>query len=162
MRKRRLATLLATAAMATASALAVGPPAHASTYGFELQNAFDSQCLQPAGGSSGLGVYIVLASCNGSLAQRWAAAPASSGVHLVNLSTGLCLDARGRATPGTPIEQWTCDWISNEDWKFPGGQLASGVSGTYTDCVSLPYGTPYVGLGICFDGIWQIWYRHLP
>ena len=165
MRKHRLATLVAAAAMATASALAASP-AHASTYGFELQNAETSWCLQPTGGSSGPGVDVVQAICNGSLAQRWAFAPASSGYHVVNLSTGLCLDARGGAALGTPIEQWTCDWISNENWKTPYGyELASGVSGTYTYCVGVVdsvFGpSTLVDLQPCFGTSGQLWYRYL-
>ena len=69
---------------------------------------------------------------------------------------------RGGAVSGTPVEQWPCDWISNENWKFPGGQLSSGVSGTYTQCVTVPYGLPYMELGLCTNGVWQIWYRPSP
>jgi galactose oxidase len=166
MRSHRLAALVAAAAMATASALAAASPAYASTYGFEIQNAETGWCLQPAGGSSAPGALVVQATCNGSLAQRWATAPASSGVHLVNLSTGLCLDARGGADSGTPIEQWTCDWISNENWKTPLGYLGSGVSGTYTYCVTpvqefLGLSTS-VALQPCLGWADQVWYRYLP
>jgi Ricin-type beta-trefoil lectin domain-like len=163
MRNHRLAALAAAAAMATASALAVAPPAHAATANsFELESAYNYECLQPTDGSSGQGVLIVEASCDGSLAQQWAVASASSGFHLVNRSSGLCLDARGGAVSGVPVEQWSCDWISNEDWKFPGGQLSSGVSGTYTHCVTVTYEYPGMELGLCTDGSWQIWYHQLP
>ena len=163
MRHHRLATLVAAAAMAAASALAVAPPAHAGTQGFELQSAYNFECIQPAGGSAGAGVFIVQDACNGSLVQQWTATRSSSGYHLINLSTGLCLDARGPALSGTPVEQWPCDWISNENWKFIGAlQLASGVSGTYTHCLTVPYGLPYVDLGLCTAGIWQAWYKPSP
>lgn len=65
MRHHRLAALLAAVAMATASALAAASPAHAETEGFELQSACNLECIQPAGGSSGLGVLIVQDTCNG-------------------------------------------------------------------------------------------------
>ena len=81
--------------------------------------------------------------CNGSLAQQWAVASSSSGFHLVNRFSGLCLDARGGAANGTPVEQWTYDWISNENWSWGNGRMSgqvleSGVSGTYNHCVSSP------------------------
>ena len=61
-------------------------------------------------------------------------------VHLVNRSSNLCLDARGGATNGTPIQQWTCDWISNENWSFgiTNNLLSSGVSNTFSHCVATP------------------------
>jgi galactose oxidase len=166
MRNHRLVTLLAAAAMATVSGLAVASPAHAETANsFEIQSVL---CLQPAGGSSGLGVGIVQGICNGSLAQQWAVASSSSGFHLVNQSSGLCLDARGEAVNGTPVEQWTCDWISNENWSWGNGQvLESGVSGTFNHCVSSPGESTWfvqdVYLQSCNSQLFQqTWYHHLP
>jgi galactose oxidase len=166
MRNHRLVTLLAAAAMATVSGLAVASPAHAETANsFEIQSVL---CLQPAGGSSGLGVGIVQGICNGSLAQQWAVASSSSGFHLVNQSSGLCLDARGEAVNGTPVEQWTCDWISNENWSWGNGQvLESGVSGTFNHCVSSPGESTWfvqdVYLQSCNGQLFQqTWYHHLP
>ena len=167
MRKHRLATLVAAAAMTAASALAAAAPAHAGTQGFELQSAYTFECLQPAGGSSGAVIYQ--ATCNGSLVQQWTAprsSSSSSAYHLVNLSTGLCLDARGGAADGTPIELWPCNWISNENWKFMGDLwLASGISGTYTYCISEVnglFGTSLVDLARCGDLAWQAWYKPSP
>jgi Ricin-type beta-trefoil lectin domain len=88
-----------------------------------------------------LGEAIVQETCNGSVAQQWTVALVSSTkVHLVNRSSNLCLDARGGATNGTPIEQWTCDWISNENWSFgiTNNLLSSGVSNTFSHCVATP------------------------
>jgi hypothetical protein len=64
----------------------------------------------------------------------------STKVHLVNRANGLCLDARGGAANGTPIEQWVCDWISNENWGFgiTNEDLASRVSNTYSYCITTP------------------------
>jgi galactose oxidase len=170
MRNHRLVTLLAAAAMATVSGLAVASPAHAETANsFEIQSVL---CLQPAGGSSGLGVGIVQGICNGSLAQQWAVASSSSGFHLVNQSSGLCLDARGEAVNGTPVEQWTCDWISNENWSWGNGRMSgqvleSGVSGTYNHCVSSPgewtWFVQDVYLQSCNGQLFQqTWYHRLP
>jgi hypothetical protein len=174
MRNHRLVTLVAAAAMATVSGLAVASPAGASTANsFEIQSVYSFMCLQPAGGSSGLGVGIVQGICNGSLAQQWAVASSSSGFHLVNRSSGLCLDARGGAANGTPVEQWTCDWISNENWRWAssgvenGQELVSGVSGTYSHCVSSPgewtWFVQDAYLQSCNSQSWpQAWYHRLP
>jgi hypothetical protein len=97
MRNHRLATLVVAAAMVTASSLAVASPAHAGIAIFELENVYIHECLQPTGGSSGLGVAIATYPCDGgSLAQQWTI----SGIHLVNRSSGLCLGARGGAVVG--------------------------------------------------------------
>jgi len=177
MRNHRLATLVAAAAMATAAGLAVASPAHAETATFVLQNEENDGCLQPAGGSSALGAAIVEEPCNGSLAQQWTATPASAGVHLVNSSSDLCLDARGGAVNGTPVEQWTCDWISNENWSsgppvttrrlsiygpvgppVTGEELVSRVSGTSSYCVSED-GFPGIPLSLnsCFSTAGELW-----
>jgi Ricin-type beta-trefoil lectin domain-like len=175
MRNHRLATLVAAAAMATASGLVVASPAHAATATFVLQNENSGGCLQPAGGSAALGAAITQEACNGSLAQQWTPTPASSGVHLVNMSSGLCLDARGGAVNGTPVQQWTCDSISNENWSsgppvttrqsflgdpgplVTGEELISGVSGTSSHCVSagLFYGVP-LSLMSCTSQSWEL------
>jgi hypothetical protein len=173
MRKHRLVALLAAAAMATASGLAVASPAHAATAdSFEIQSVYSFLCLQPAGGSSGLGVGIVQGICNGSLDQQWAVASSSSGFHLFNRFSGLCLDARGGAVNGTPVEQWTCDWISNENWNWGNGRmggqvLVSGVSGTYNHYVSShgewTWFVQDVYLQSCNSQSWpQTWYHRLP
>jgi Ricin-type beta-trefoil lectin domain-like len=162
MRNHRLATLVVAAAMATASGLAVASPAHAEIAIFQLVSGANGQCLQPAGGSSAPGAAIAQEPCNLGLAQQWIVTSASSGVHLVNRSSGLCLDARGGPDFATPIEQWPCDWISNEDWKYGDGQqLASGVSGTYTYCIG-SWGD-YAGLqpylNYCNGAPGELWYR---
>jgi hypothetical protein len=101
-------------------------------------------CLQPVNGS--LGAAIVQEPCNGSAAQQWTEEPgsASNTLHFVNGSSGLCLDARGGATNATPIEQWTCDWITNENWgnsvenNLMNENLVSRVSGTDSYSISTP------------------------
>jgi hypothetical protein len=122
MRNHRLATLVAAAAMATASGLVVASPAHAATATFVLQN-----------------------------------------------------ENSGGAVNGTPVQQWTCDSISNENWSsgppvttrqsflgdpgplVTGEELISGVSGTSSHCVSagLFYGVP-LSLMSCTSQSWEL------
>jgi Ricin-type beta-trefoil lectin domain-like len=81
------------------------------------------KCLQPAKGSSADGASIVLEPCDGSAAQSWALHFMTSGFfhehtwyRVINQSSHLCLDARGGAVNGTPIQQWPCSGISDEKW----------------------------------------------
>jgi Ricin-type beta-trefoil lectin domain-like len=145
----RLSALLLAAAIATGSSLAVASPSLADSPIVQLQSHASGKCLQPVNGSPG--AAIVQETCNGSVLQQWTqgSSEASGGtdsnsLHFVNRSSQLCLDARGGATNGTPIQQWMCDWISNENWAFGVGnnqyneELVSRVSGTWSYCISTP------------------------
>jgi Ricin-type beta-trefoil lectin domain-like len=147
--RARASLIAAAAAMATGSSLAVAPPSQADSPIVQLQSHESGKCLQPVNGSPG--ASIVQEPCNGSLSQQWTQGPSvdsggtdANSLHFVNRSSQLCLDARGRATNGTPIQQWTCDWISNENWAFGVGntqyneELVSRVSGTWSHCISTP------------------------
>src|SRR5258708_17128083 len=56
--------------------------------------------------------------CNCGAAQQWMEISVGSNIfHYKNVLGGLCLDARGRAKNGTPVQQWTCNRIGNESWQ---------------------------------------------
>ncbi len=98
-------------------------------------------CLQPVGGSNNLGDAIVQEPCNGSAAQIWEVVNVSSSLfHLINSVSHLCLDARGGATNGTPVQQWTCNAITNINWRInpANNLLTSAVSNTSNHCVTTP------------------------
>ncbi len=87
----------------------------------------------------------------------------STTVHLVNRSSHLCLDARGGATNGTPVQQWPCNGISNEKWTFgiTNNLLGSAVSGTFSHCIATPGaqdGLP-MELRFCNGDAAQVWNR---
>ncbi len=130
----------------------------------KLVSAESWKCLQPVSGSSSPGDAIVQEPCNGSRAQQWTIRQVSSTkVHLVNRSSNLCLDARGKAVNGTPIQQWPCNWISNENWSFgiTNNLLSSGVSNTFSHCVATPGfqdGLP-MELRFCNGNASQLWMR---
>jgi hypothetical protein len=141
MRNHRLVKRLLAAAIATAAVLAVASPAQAEDPIVKLVSGENGKCLQPVNGSLNQGAAIVQEPCNGSVAQQWTVKSVSSTkVHLVNRSSHFCLDARGRATNGTPIQQWTCNKISNENWSFgiTNNLLSSGVSNTFSHCIATP------------------------
>jgi hypothetical protein len=93
------------------------------------------KCLEPAKGSSANGAAIVQVACDGSAAQFWTMHFMASGFannhtwyQMINQSTHQCLDARGGAVNGTPIQQWPCSGISNEKWSTSNCQTAGGVT----------------------------------
>jgi len=128
--------------------LAGAPPARADDTFLPIQNFGNYKCLQPENGSLELGAAIVQEPCDSNNpAQLWQAIPLGGdgfSFHYMNQASQLCLDARGGASNGTPIQQWTCNWISNEKWQpgssFPGvaHSLTSQVSGTSSHCLDVP------------------------
>jgi hypothetical protein len=130
----------------------------------KLVNSESGKCLQPLNASTTQGVAIVQETCNGSTAQQWTVTSVSSTkVHLVNMASHLCMDARGGAVNGTPVQQWTCNKITNENWSFgiTNNLLSSGVSNTFSHCVATP-GTQNdlpMSLRACSAIPSQIWNR---
>jgi hypothetical protein len=135
------------------TAAVAGVPASAAAD--EIYNFGSDQCLQPANGSTQQGAAIVQQPCNGSAAQEWTEVSFGNNIfHYVNDLSGLCLDARGRAANGTPVQQWTCNSISNEKWQ-PGEDfgdtippLISRVSGTHSHCLDIPGAQLTAGLAM--------------
>jgi hypothetical protein len=140
----------------------------------DIHNALSKMCLQPMNGSKELGAKIVQVPCDGSLAQQWKNVSVPKGnVHYVNQLSGLCLDARGAAANQTPIEQWTCDSITNENWIYAEGfgvtaptlysAIANtGTAGTVDYCLDMPGAQPTPGLAmqiyVCNGTIAQKWF----
>jgi hypothetical protein len=159
----KIATLLFASAMAATTGLAVAP-AQADDPIVKLVSAQNNKCLQPVNESTNQGDAIVLMTCSGRAAQQWTVQLVSStAVHLRNRASNLCLDARGGATNGTPIQQWTCNWISNEKWGFgiTNNLLGSFVAGTASYCIATPGnddGLP-MELRFCDGDESQLWNR---
>jgi hypothetical protein len=114
--------MLVAMALATAGGAAAGTPAPAPTQVVTLMSVSSGECLQPINGSLTQGDAVVQQRCDGSAAQQWTITnldcSTCTSVHLINGASHLCLDARGDGANGTPIQQWTCDSISNENWNF--------------------------------------------
>ena len=117
------------------------------TSGARILNPRSLKCLQPVSGSTNVeGAVIVLATCDtANAAQYWVKVPVSGNVaHYVNQSSQMCLDARGAAVNGTPVQQWQCDKITNENWQYAqdsgdtAPKLIARVSGTNTYCLAIP------------------------
>jgi hypothetical protein len=107
--------------------------------------------------------------CNNRPAQQWKAVSMGGRVfHFVNSLSGLCLDARGKAVNHTPVQQWTCNKISNENWESPEVSsddippLISRVSGTRSYCLDVPGGQTSAGLAVqiyrCNGTVAQDWF----
>jgi hypothetical protein len=137
--RNQLVTLLFAAI--TAAGATIPRPAHAEDVIIKLVNAASGKCLQPVNGSLSQGAAIVQETCNGSVAQQWLVTSAlTTKLHVVNRASQFCLDARGKAVNGTPIQQWTCNKITNENWSFglSNNLLSSGISNTFSHCVATP------------------------
>jgi hypothetical protein len=128
-------------------------------------NIHTNKCLQPLNGSTAQGAAIIQTGCNSSnKAQQWLP---QVGGHFQNVLSGLCLDARGKAKNGTPVQQWTCDQISNENWDAEvgppgiGAPVKSQVSGSNRYCLDVPGGkaTDQLPMQIygCNGSVAQIW-----
>lgn len=130
----------------------------------KLVSVSSGMCLQPIKGSTVQGDAIVQQPCDGSVAQQWTVHLVSSTkVHLINRLSNLCLDGRGKAVNGTPIQQWTCNGITNENWSFgiTNNLLSSGISNTFSHCVATPgaqAGLP-MSLRFCDGDASQLWNR---
>jgi len=164
MRKNRIGALLFVSAIVITVGLAVASPARAEYPIVRLVSVQNGMCLQPVNGSLNQGDAIVQAPCNGSLAQQWTDEPVSwTSTHLVNRASHLCLNARGGARNGTPIQQWTCNWISNQKWNFgiTNNLLGSNVSGTGSHCIATPGGQAGLPMELrfCDGNAAQLWNR---
>ena len=152
-------------AVVTAASLTVASLANADTSG-PIRNAGNQKCLTPVDPSQGATVVQHPCDIDRSIvnrAQEWDAVCKDVGcsiVHMVNHESLLCLDARGGATNGTPIQMWPCNSISNENWDYgpnPGESgrsnfvLRSRVSGTRSHCLDVPGSQDVDGLSM------QLW-----
>ena len=174
MRRLRNATFAVCLAAVASGVSGVTTVAHASTSEpLTISNFGNNLCLQPVGGSTAAGAAIVQEPCDGSPAQTWFEYPAGGTIgHYMNSSSGLCLDARGGAVNGTPVQQWVCNSISNENWEYPDvpsddiPPLISRVSGTSTHCLDVPgaQSTPGLAMQIyrCNGSEAQLWWQWPP
>jgi Ricin-type beta-trefoil lectin domain len=135
----------------------------------QIGSFFANNCLQPVNESTAQGAAIVQMPCNNSPAQQWRAVSMGGRVfHFVNSLSGLCLDARGGAVNHTPVQQWTCNKITNENWESPEVSdddippLISRVSGTRSYCLDVPGAQKSAGLAVqiyrCNGTVAQIWF----
>jgi hypothetical protein len=174
--------LLVVSPVLQAQAPKLVPPS--TTPPVEVNSVLSGMCLQPINGSMEQGATIVQEPCTGSPEQTWVWALPNGdtgwiwGVlmqsgsttstlmpwvtHLINGLSGLCLDARGPAANGTPVQQWTCNQISNENWEAgtsDTGILKSLVSGTGKYCLTGGNNTPGLAMQIysCNNSSAQIW-----
>ena len=155
-------------AMAAMSAILGTPAAHSqfppppTTNGPIYSIASNKKlCLQPASvpdGTSPQGASIILEPCNGSLLQQWQRVSVSGSVtdHYMNQFSGLCMDAHGSAVNHTPVQQWTCNSITNERWAYASTDntnvhgpivqslIGGGPANTYF-CLDIPGGQATAG-----------------
>jgi hypothetical protein len=130
-----------------------------------IQNVGSRKCLQPVDESLDEGAPVIQTTCNGSAFQLWEVIPTTPPPTIFllrNVGSGKCLETAGGAANHQPINQWTCNWISNERWDSPSqGVLRSRVSGSTTHCLDVPGGTSedvWVQLYRCNNTFAQYWF----
>jgi hypothetical protein len=166
MNRQRITTLVLAAVLTASVSLAGSARAHASV----LQNIGTGKCLQPIAGAFDEGAPIVQQPCDGGSAQEWALVSlGGTKFRIKSLHSGYCLETRLGATNGSPIDQWECNWISNEIWDtgytpYPLPAvvaLTSRVSGTASHCLDVPGNLGYGGLAMqlyrCNGTVAQRW-----
>jgi hypothetical protein len=152
----------------TASAFQVVPPPPGGYPApIALRTGLNKDCLQPINKSTDQGAAIVQVVCDATAAQVWILQNVGNGnFHVMNALSGLCLDARGSATNRTPVQQWTCNGITNENWEMVGGGFSvnfkSRVAGSSNFCLDVPGGQTTVGLAMqiygCNGTASQLWF----
>jgi hypothetical protein len=166
-----LSALVATGLSAAyAAAFQVDPPPPPGLLApISLATDWSGNCLQPINKSMDPGAAIVEEKCTGVAENVWILIDVGNGsFHLMNGLSGLCLDARGAATNRTPVQQWTCDQITNENWEFLAvagapykAVLRSRVSGSSSYCLDVPGGNSAPGTAMqiytCNNTTSQIW-----
>jgi chitinase len=102
------------------------PPA--STSWFTLKNGASNKCFDNTGGSTATNTQMDQWTCgSGNSNQKWKLVDLGNGwSHIVNQTSGLCLDNGGSTANSTYIEQYNCVNSSNLEW-----QLVSVGSGYY-------------------------------
>ncbi|MGH2942907.1 MAG: RICIN domain-containing protein [Solirubrobacteraceae bacterium] len=166
MKRHSILALVLAGLFTSAMSLGISASADAS----DIHNIGNSKCLQPINGSMELGAAIVQKSCDASAAQDWTLISlGGTRYRFKSRLSGLCLDARGGATNGTPVVQWICNGISNEIWDtrfspFPLPAvvtITSRVSGTTSHCLDVPGNQDLDGLAMqlwrCNDTRAQLW-----
>lgn len=182
MRRIRLVALLFAAAAMAAISLTVASPASADTLG-PFVNLGNGLCIQPEGNSINAGARIVQQPCYTSTGaarnrfQEWdfiCVGSSCNVFHVQNHGSLLCLDVKGGAANGTPIIQWPCNTISNENWNFgpnPTGNagifsLKSRVSGSNSHCLDVPGASAVIGVAMqlfqCNSSAAQLWTAPAP
>jgi hypothetical protein len=150
-------------------ALALSAKAAAQNPAFQFFNSHTGMCLEPQNESMLQGTAIVQQPCKASGAQEWIYVDlGSAGDQFENALTGMCFDVRGGAANHTPIQQWTCNGISNEKWKIfvpakgaVGAPVQSEVAGSSGYCLDIPGGQTTAGLAMqiykCNQTVSQLW-----
>jgi hypothetical protein len=165
--QRKTARLMLAAAAAVGLTAAVGqttaaaaPDPGSSFFAIGIQEVSGGPdfCLQPADTNGGPGTPIVQEFCSttpGDEAQAWAPINVGGSTYeFLNQATGECMDARGGAARGTPIQQWTCNTISNEHWSWPHNipgafwPIGSQVAGSSNFCLDVPQASQVAGVGM--------------
>ncbi|WP_436533226.1 RICIN domain-containing protein [Actinoplanes sp. HUAS TT8] len=86
---------------------------------YNIVNRRTNSCLTPNGFSTAVSTPVVMNSCNLSVTQLWYFPVKTGPVQtIVNVWSGLCLDARNNGTGnGTIVQIYTCNSTTAQQWR---------------------------------------------
>ncbi len=85
---------------------------------YRLVNAASDTCLEVPAGSTGAGVQLALADCDGGAEQSWELADSGDGFTVTSSATGLCAGVKGDSvSAGRAVELQTCGEGSSQVWR---------------------------------------------
>jgi len=90
----------------------------------ELRVFNNTVCVQPQSGAASP-IPAVVAPCNGQVEQRWTF---NANGSISSQSSGLCLDVFGQNTTiQTPVNLWSCNGQTNQQWSLAGARVPVSV-----------------------------------
>jgi hypothetical protein len=120
-----------------------------------IASGLAGKCLATRDNGTTDGTPVVIATCDGSTAQRWTVA--AGNTLRIN---GKCLDVTGRGTAdGALVELWTCNGGTNQQWTV--GANTSLVGTGSGKCLDDPGKSTVDGtqqeIWTCNGGANQVW-----
>ncbi|NQX13709.1 ricin-type beta-trefoil lectin domain protein [Microbacteriaceae bacterium VKM Ac-2855] len=96
------------------------------TYTADRELRVLGKCLSAEGGSRSLATPAMVATCTGSVDQKW---ELISNGNIVGVGAGLCLDGLGGgSTSGTRIGLWSCSDAINQVWRITSAPVEASVT----------------------------------
>jgi hypothetical protein len=110
------------------------PPASASASSVHLVRGFDGMCVRDMGNSTEPRTKVVIWACDPTAqGQGWAYRDDELRIH-----GGMCVNAKGKGTSGSPVLLWPCDGGPNEIWTHRSDGEYALKAGGYKMCLTDP------------------------
>ncbi|MBX9741108.1 MAG: RICIN domain-containing protein [Beijerinckiaceae bacterium] len=116
--------------VATSSAHAQAVPAGAE----RIVASHSGLCLSIKDESMSRGAKLEQATCNGATSRQWKFVPVGGNAyHIVNVKSGLCVDATLKHKHANAMIQWTCSGATHQKWTFERLDRRWVIKNAFTD-----------------------------